>query len=68
MQSSAQQVFSDRDRVYPGETVMASITLASPNYFEGALSVGMEFEFGEGNRIIETGVLTQIINPSLKKL
>ena len=45
MQTSGQQTFIDRELVFPGDTVEAEIIIVSIDYFEKALTEGMEFEF-----------------------
>ena len=68
MQTSGQQVFIDKEVVYPGDTVMAEITMASPGIFKGRLLEGMTFEFREGAKIIGTGTVVEILNGELKEL
>jgi len=61
-QTTGQQTFINRDLVYPGESVKAAIKIASPNLFEKSLAEGMVFEFKEGQVIIGTGQIIEIIN------
>jgi translation elongation factor EF-Tu-like GTPase len=65
MQTSGQQVFLDKEVVYPGDTVKAEITMASPMIFRGRLVCGEAFEFREGDRIIGTGRIIEILNSEL---
>jgi len=65
METSGQQVFIDKEIVYPGETVKAEITMASPTIFKFRLFVGMAFQFREGARIIGTGQIIEILNREL---
>ena len=67
MQTSGQQIFLDTDIVYPGESVIAEITLASSGFFNGYLSVGMKFDFRESAKIIGTGEILEILNKDLEK-
>lgn len=67
MLTSGQQLFIGTDIVYPGETVIAKITMGSTYHFESKLEIGMEFEFCEGSIIIGIGKITEIINKSLIK-
>jgi len=67
MQTSGQQVFIDKEVVYPGDTVKAEITMGSPSIFKGRLLEGMAFEFREGARVIGTGMVIEILNGELKK-
>ncbi|MBS1623649.1 MAG: elongation factor Tu [Bacteroidetes bacterium] len=66
MQTSGQQIFADRELVYPGDEVIANITMLSPHFYLGKLDRGTEFEFREGSRIIGTGKITEILNKDLK--
>lgn len=65
MQTSGQQVFIDREIVYPGDTVEAEIRILSVDFFAGKLKEKMNFEFREGSRIIGTGQIKHIINDKL---
>lgn len=67
MQTSGQQIFLDKEIVYPGDTVNAKIRILSVDYFTNKLTQGMQFEFREGDKIIGTGYIKQIINEKLKK-
>jgi elongation factor Tu len=67
MQTSGQQTFIDKEIVNPGETVKARIKILSVDYFSNCLTVGMNFEFREGNTIIGTGEITEILNDKLRK-
>ena len=66
MQTSGSQKFIGTDEVYPGETVLAQITILSPQFFESQLKIGMEFEFREGAKIIGTGTIIKILNETLE--
>jgi elongation factor Tu len=65
MQTSGQQIFIEKEMVYPGDTVKSQITMASPMIFKGRLSCGMSFEFREGARVLGTGQIIKILNPEL---
>lgn len=67
MQTSGQQTFIDKEIVNPGETIKARIKILSVDYFSNCLSEGMSFEFREGNIIIGTGEIIEILNDKLKK-
>ena len=55
MQTSGQQIFIDRELVFPGDTVEAEIKIISVDFFANKLSENMEFEFREGATVIGTG-------------
>lgn len=65
MQTSGQQVFIDREIVYPGDTVEAEIRILSVDLFAGKLKEKMNFEFREGSIVIGTGQIKHIINDKL---
>ena len=65
MQASGQQRFLDKDIVYPGDTVIAEISIISVDFFRNKLSTNLEFDFREGSRIIGTGKILEIVNQDL---
>jgi translation elongation factor EF-Tu-like GTPase len=65
MQTSGQQTLIGKEIVCPGDTVSAEITMSSPEIFNGRLSAGMVFEFREGDKVIGTGQIIEILNPEL---
>ncbi|HLO60325.1 MAG TPA: hypothetical protein VK179_16360 [Bacteroidales bacterium] len=67
MQTSGQQTFIGKDIVYPGDTVEARIKILSVDHFTNSLTEGMDFEFKEGDKIIGTGIIKEILNDKLKK-
>lgn len=66
MLTSGIQTFIDNEQVYPGESVDAFIKILAVPHFQGRLEEGMEFIFTEGDRIIGTGVIKEILNKELK--
>ena len=66
MKTSGSQKFIGTDKVSPGETVFAEITILSPQFFENQLEIGMEFDFREGAKIIGTGKIIEILNEALE--
>ncbi len=66
-ETSGQQIFIGKDKVYPGETVEAKIKILSVDFFAKKLMEGMKFEFREGSTIIGYGLIKQIINDKLIK-
>ena len=65
--TSGEQLFVDKDKVFPGETVIAEIRILSPNLFEKYLFVGQQFEIGEGSKVIGHGEVLEIINQNLRQ-
>lgn len=66
MQTSGQQTFVDREFVMPGETVDAEIKIVGVDYFASKLYVGLTFDFMEGDKIIGSGTIKEIVNDQLK--
>ncbi len=65
VQTSGQQVFIDKEFVYPGDEVNAEILMASPIIFKGRLLCGMAFDFCEGTKVLGTGQIIKILNREL---
>ncbi|MBC7862939.1 MAG: elongation factor Tu [Bacteroidia bacterium] len=63
--TGGQQMFIDKELVYPGESVMAEILLVSTDFARFKLVVGSKFEFREGARTIGHGEIIEILNPIL---
>lgn len=49
-----------KDRVSPGETVNAEMTLLHPEYFPDRLVAGANFELVEGSRVVGRGTIEAI--------
>ena len=60
------QTFIGQEKVFPGESVKAEIKINATEYFKGQLYEDLEFDFREGQNIIGTGKILEIINPKLK--
>lgn len=60
------QTFIGQERVFPGESAKAAITIIAVDYFKGRLYENLEFDFREGPNIIGTGKIIEIINPVLR--
>lgn len=65
--TSGEQLFVDKDKVFPGETEIAEIRMLSPNFFEKYLFVGQQFEIVEGPKVVGHGEVLEIINPNLRQ-
>lgn len=63
--TSGEQLFVDKDKVFPGETVIAEIRILSPNLFEKYLFVGQYFEIAEGPHVVGHGKVLEVINSAL---
>lgn len=64
--SSGQQIFLDKEKVNPGDSVTAEITLLSYYGYYGNIDEGNTFKFCEGARVIGTGEVTKILNSKLQ--
>ncbi len=60
------QTFIGQEKVLPGESVKAEIKIIAAEYFKGQLYENLEFDFREGQNIIGTGKISEIINQNLK--
>jgi len=65
--TSGQQKFINTDKVNPGETVDAGITLVWTDPFKSYLHESLEFGFYEGSVLIGTGIILQVLDKSLEK-
>jgi hypothetical protein len=65
--TSGEQIFWDKDVVFPGDTVRAQIRILDHKTFKNALHEGIEFEFCEGANVVGTGTIVEVINQELKK-
>tara|TARA_B100000809_G_scaffold245764_1_gene273049 strand:+ start:103 stop:744 length:642 start_codon:yes stop_codon:yes gene_type:complete len=65
--SSTEQIFVNKDKVFPGESVSTEIRILWIEAFEGLLYEGLEFKLGEGKRIVAKGVIKEVINQKLRK-
>ena len=66
IKTSAEQIFIDKDKVYPGETVTAEIRILSVDAFAGLLSEGMHFKLAEVDKVVATGKILEVLNEKLK--
>ncbi len=66
MRTCGIQYFTDKEKVFPGETIEAKIKILGTEYFKGQLYENLEFDFREGPNIIGTGKIISITNPILK--
>jgi translation elongation factor EF-Tu-like GTPase len=66
--TSGQQIFIDKEVVYPGEMVKAEITILSVKSFEKKLYVGQQFRFFETpEKTVGTGEILEILLADLEK-
>lgn len=65
--TSGEQLFIDKDRVFPGETVTAEIRIIGTDFFKNYLFVGQHFEVAEASHLVGHGEILEVINPDLQK-
>lgn len=65
--TSAEQIFADKDKVLPGESVSAEIRIFDVETFSGMLYQGQEFELTELSNIVAKGVIKELFNEKLKR-
>lgn len=66
--TSGEQLFVDKDKVFPGEMAISEIRIVSPHFFEEYLFPGQRFELCEGLRVVAHGQVLEVINLHLKKI
>ncbi len=65
--TTSEQLFLDKEVVFPGDTVEAEMTILYIEYFQNKLFVGQTFEIREGQtHVIGTGQIKKIINKNLE--
>ncbi|RYF83237.1 MAG: hypothetical protein EON98_10520 [Chitinophagaceae bacterium] len=65
--TSGEQLFIDKDKVFPGETVTAEIRIISKEIFKNYLYVGQRFEVAEAAHLVGHGEILEVINPDLRQ-
>ncbi len=67
MSTTGEQIFIDKDNVFPGETIKAEIRILSVDAFATYLYSGQKFDICEGPHIIGQGQIIEVVNNKLKK-
>jgi hypothetical protein len=62
-----ENVFTDREQLYLGETAEANITMMAIDIFINTLFVGQQFEIYEPPKLVGRGIIKKIINKNLEK-
>lgn len=65
--TSANLIFNDKQKVFPGDKTIALINILWTEEFENLLYPELEFELLEPPRIIAKGKITEILNKKLNK-
>jgi translation elongation factor EF-Tu-like GTPase len=65
--TSSEQLFVDRDRVFPGETVITEIRTISKEIFKNYLYAGQHFELVEAAHLVARGEILDVVNPDLQQ-
>ena len=64
--TSGEQLFIDKDKVFPGETVTAEIRILGTDFFKNYLFVGQHFEVAEASHLVGHGEVLEVVNPDLR--
>ena len=64
--TSGEQLFIDKEKVFPGDTVVAEIRIVGVDFFKNYLFVGQHFEVAEASHLVGHGEIIAIINHDLK--
>jgi len=65
--TSGEQLFIDKDKVFPGETVTAEIRILRTELFNNYLFAGQHFEVAEGPHLVGHGEILEVINLDLRQ-
>ena len=65
--TSGEQLFIDKDKVFPGETVTAEIRILGTDFFKNYLFVGQHFEVAEASHLVGHGEILEVLNPNLRQ-
>jgi anti-sigma28 factor (negative regulator of flagellin synthesis) len=65
--TSCEQLFIDKDKVFPGESVTAEIRILGTDFFKNYLFVGQHFEIAEASHLVGHGEILQVVNPNLRQ-
>ncbi len=65
--TSGEQLFVDKEKVFPGDTTIAEIRILSKDFFKNYLFVGQHFEVAEASHLVGHGEVLEIINADLRQ-
>jgi hypothetical protein len=65
--TSGEQLFIDKDKVFPGESVKAEIRILGTDFFKNYLFVGQHFEVAEASHLVGHGEILEVLNPNLRQ-
>ncbi len=65
--TSGEQLFIDKDKVFPGDTVKAEIRILTVDAFIDYLFQGQNFEVSEGPHLVARGQIIEVVNQKLIK-
>lgn len=66
MLNDAHHEYAEVEWVHPGDTARAELWLLAPEYQAGRLFPGFKFTVQEGPRVVAHGVVTEVVNASLR--
>jgi|ERR1700754_950629 len=65
--TSAEQIFIEKDKVFPGESINAEIRILSKDQFKNLLYNNLGFQLYEGDKIVAKGQIIEVHNEDLKR-
>lgn len=65
--TSGEQLFIDKDKVFPGEAVTAEIRILERDLFKNFLFVGQHFEVTEASHLVGHGEVLEVVNTDLRQ-
>ncbi|WP_183557343.1 hypothetical protein [Mucilaginibacter sp. SP1R1] len=65
--TSAEQIFIDQDRVFPGESINSEIRILGKDTFKKHLFNGLDFQLYEGTVLVAKGKIIEVLNEDLKR-
>ena len=65
--TSGEQIFVDKEKVFPGDTVIAEMRIVGIDFFKNYLFRGQHFEISEASHLVGHGEIIEVTNPSLRQ-
>jgi len=65
--TTGEQLFIEKNKVFPGETITAEIRIVAVRVFKNYLFPCLHFEAVEGRRVVAHGTIIEVLNPELKR-
>jgi hypothetical protein len=65
--TSGEQLYLDREKIFPGESTIAEIRIIAKELFKNYLFIGQHFEIAEASHLVGHGEIVEVVNPSLRQ-